>query len=626
MTDSNRPKHDQDWQNRYQSMIATPDEAVARIRSGDRVFVGTGCGKPAELLCALCDRAKSLVDIEIVHLLTFGEAPYANEEIARHFRVNSFFVSDNVREIIQEGLGDYTPINLSDIPRLFSSGQLPLDVALIHVSPPDEDGKCSFGVSVDIVKSAAANANLVIAQVNPNMPRTLGDSFINVYDLDVLVPVESPLYEYVELPADETRTKIAEYAAGLVEDGATVEVGISAICQTVLHFLKDKRDLGIHTEMFSDSLLDLIDSGAVTGSRKTIDRGKVVASFCAGTERLYRAVNNNPLFYFGPTEYVNDASIIAEQHKQVAINAALEVDLSGQVCADSLGPHFHSGIGGQVDFNRGAARSRGGKAIIALASTTDDGSTSRIVARLSPGAGVVTTRGEVHYIVTEHGVAHLHGKCVQERAIALISIAHPKFRDDLLREAIALHYVRPELADVEGKLIVGPPEFKTTFILDDGSQIYFRPVHPTDESALRDLFHALSQETVYYRFMSSLTHIPTKQMRNFVFINHRTDVAIVGTVPEAYGEDIVCIGRYYLDEKTNLAEVAFVVRDDWQNRGIGTFMLKHLANIARRNGIRGFTAEVLQSNQAMQTVFNKCEYQVTSSQKEDSHSYVIEFT
>ena len=616
----------ENWQQVYADMLATPKEAAGRIKSGQRVFIGTGCGEPEEIVQALTDRGKQLSDVDIVHLLTFGQARYASAELARYFRVNSFFISSNVREIIQEGMGDYTPIFLSDIPALFSSGQLPLDVALIQVAPPDSHGMCSLGISVDIVKSAAENASLVIAQVNTRMPRTNGSSRINVYDIDVLVPVDVPLIEVTPPPVSDEARKIGEYIAALVEDGATIEFGIGTIPQSVLEFLRDKRDLGIHTEMFTDAIIDLIESGAVTGSRKTMDREKIVASFCLGTKKLYDYIDENPMFAFHPTEYVNDPFVISRQHKQVAVNVALEVDLTGQVCADSLGQQFYSGIGGQVDFNRGAARSPGGKAIIALPSSAKDGTVSRITSRLSPGAGVVTTRGDVHYVVTEYGVAYLHGKSVHERAIALISIAHPDFREELLREAVEAKYLRPEYAEVEGKFVVGPQELRTTHVLGDGTQIQFRAMHPTDEPRLKDMFHALSEQTLYYRFMSRIQEVPRREVRNFVFVNHRTDVAIVATLPEAHGEEIIAIGRYYLDEKSNMAEVAFVVQDVWQNRGLGSFLLKYLAVIARRNGIRGFTAEVLTENRMMQKVLNGSAFRVTSKPSDGVYSFEIEFT
>ncbi len=617
--------YDPGWQSKYGSMIESAEEAVSQIRPGQRVFIGTGCAQPQELVRALTARSSDLVDTQIVHLLTMGEAPYAEEALAEHFRVNSFFIAENVREHIQEGLGDYTPIFLSDIPRLFGSGQLPLDAALIQVSPPDDRGMCSLGISVDIVKSAAENASLVIAQVNPQMPRTLGDSFIHVYDMDVLVPVDVPLLEVTPPEPTEVTRRIGEFVAALVDDGATVELGIGRIPQSVLEFLGGKKELGIHTEMFTDAIIDMVESGVITGSRKTVDGGKIVASFALGTRKLYDYIHNNPLFSFHPTEYVNDPHLISRQHRQVAINVALEVDLTGQVCADSLGTKFYSGIGGQVDFNRGASRSPGGKAIIAMPSTAQDGKVSRIVAHLTHGAGVVTTRGDVHYVVTEYGVAYLHGKSIQERALALISIAHPSFRSELLHQAIQAKYVRPELADVEHRIIVGPADRRATLVLDDGTQVNFRSIHPTDEPNLRDLFYALSQETVYYRYMTYMKRIPQKQMLDFVYVDHGTEVAIVGTVPEAHGEDIIAVGRYYLDARTNRAEVAFVVRDAWQNRGIGSFLLKHLMTIARRSGIAGFTAEVLRENKAMQTVFNKSGTKVSSRLNDNVYSFQLEF-
>ena len=625
MNDVKHATWDESWQDKYSDMIATPAEAVSRIRAGQRVFVGTGCAEPQELVRALGVRGHELSDTEIVHLLTFGEAPYAKRDLAECFRVNSFFIAENVRGIIQEGLGDYTPIFLSDIPRLFTSGELPLDAALIQVTPPDKHGMCSLGISVDIVKSAAENASLVIAQVNPQMPRTLGDSLLSVYDLDILVPTDTPLIEFQPPQTDEVTRKIGEFVAALVEDGCTLELGIGRIPQAVLEYLKQKKELGIHTEMFTDTIIDLVEAGVITGKKKTLDRGKVVASFCMGTRKLYDYIDGNPTFSFHPTEYVNDSYVISRQYRQVAINVALEVDLTGQVCADSLGTQFYSGVGGQVDFNRGAARCAGGKAIIALPSTARKGSISRIVTRLSPGAGVVTTRADVHYVVTEYGVAYLHGKNVQERAIALISIAHPDYRPALLKEAVEAKYLRPDLARMEGKLVVGPPDFRITHVLEDGTLINFRSIRATDVPRLRDLFYALSQETIYYRFMSHMTRMPRTQVQDFVYINHRTEVAIVGTITEADGETLIAVGRYYLDETTNMAEVAFVVRDNWQAKGIGSFLLSCLVGIAKRHGIRGFTAEVLRENQPMQAVLNRAPCQISTQLTDGVYSYRMDF-
>jgi acyl-CoA hydrolase/GNAT superfamily N-acetyltransferase len=639
---NNRPKpdYDADWQQKFDNMVMTAEAAVGKIRPGQTVFIGSGGAQPLHLVQALVARHSDLADTQVLSSITLGDAPYAYKELADHFYVNTFFVSANVRDMIQEGIGDYTPISFSDIPRLFASGEMPIDVALIQVTPPDKHGRCSLGISVDIVKTAAANAGLVIAQVNPQMPWTHGDSFISVYDLDILVPVDEPLIEtpYAGFIDDVTTgdftgpddarpmaRAIGENVASLVEDGSTIEIGIGRIPNAVAMYLMDKKDLGIHTEVITEAVTRLVDAGVITGAQKSRDRGKVVTSFAIGTQELYDYVDNNPMFSFNPTEYVNDPFVIGSQNKMVAINTALEIDLTGQVCADSLGTSFYSGIGGQADFNQGAGRSIGGKAIIALPSTAADGSVSRIVSTLKPGAGVVTTRGSVHYVVTEHGIAYLHGKSVQERAMALISIAHPDFREELLSKAVEYKWVRPEKADVEGRFFVGPKEARTSMVLEDGTLISFRAMSPTDEPATRDLFYSLSQETIYYRYMQNLKRIPAKTLQNFVYVDHRNEVAIVGTVPEAHGDDIIAIGRYYLDQKTNRAEVAFVVRDDWQKQGVGSFVMRHLANIAKRQGIAGFTAEVMRDNKAMQAVVNHSGLKVTSKLNDGVFHFEMNF-
>jgi acyl-CoA hydrolase/GNAT superfamily N-acetyltransferase len=619
------------WQEIYKDMILTPKKAMAQVRSGHRVFLGTGCGEPTVLVRAMVEMAGLLCDVEIIELLTKGDAPYADRKYADCFKVNSFFIGHNVREVIQEGRGDYTPILMSDIPLLFHSGQLPLDVALIQVTPPDARGKVSLGVSVDIVKAAAENASLVIAQVNPQMPWTRGDSLIDINDLDILVPADVPLLERQSQPVHPVSARIAELVAALIPNGATIEFGIGRvpgvgrIPQAVIHALHGKHDLGIHTELITDDILELIASGAVNGSKKGTDRGKIVTSFCMGTKKLYDFVNDNPLFSFRPTEFVNDSTVIARQNRMVSINMALEIDLTGQVCSDSEDGAFYSGIGGQVDFNRGAAKSPGGRAIIVMPSTTRDGK-SRIVKGLSSGSGVVVSRGTVHFVVTEYGVAYLHGKSVQDRTLALISIAHPDHREQLLRQAIEAHYIRSEFAAVEGKFMVASQNvMKTSYLLDNGTQINFRPIHPTDEPLMRDLLYDLSKETLYYRFMSHNQRFGQKQIQNFVFVDHRKDVAIVGTVPEAHGEEIVAVGRYYLDERSNRAEVAFVVRDGWQGRGLGTFLFRHLMTIAKATGISGFTAEVLRDNKRMQAIFNHSGHKVQSQVEEGVCSFRIDF-
>ena len=624
-------EYDKNWQETYRDLIMSPNKALSEVKSGNRVFLGTGCGEPIILVEALVRKAKKLADVEIVELLTKGDAPYVDRQYAETFKVNSFFIGRNVRELYQEGRGDYTPVLMFDIPALLRSGRLPLDVALIQVTPPDKRGKMSLGVSVDIVKSAAENASLVIAQVNPKMPWTRGDSLIDVYDLDILVPSEVDLIERTVEEPPEITQKIAQLVAALVPDGSTIQLGLGIvpgygrIPLAVAAHLKNKQDLGVHTELISDEIMELVEEGVVTGKHKVLDRGKVIGSFCMGTRRLYDYIDDNPLFSFRPTDYVNDANVIGKHNNMVTINMALEIDLTGQVSSDSEGGSFYSGIGGQVDFNRGAARSSGGRPIIVMPSVTTSGE-SRIVAQLSPGSGVVISRGTVHYVVTEYGSAYLHGKSVQDRTLALISIAHPHYRPQLLKDAIEAKYIREEFADVEGKFVVASQShMNATHLLKDGTKITFRPIHPTDEPRMRDLLYDLSQETIYYRFMSHQERFGQRQIQNFVYIDHRQDVAIVGILPEVYGDEIIAVGRYYLDEHTNRAEVAFVVRDEWQNKGLGSFVFKHLVNIAKANGISGFTAEVLRNNNRMQAIFNHSGLKVTSAIEEGVYSFIMDF-
>jgi acyl-CoA hydrolase len=409
----------------------TAEEAVAHVRSGDRVFVQGAAATPQVLLRALVARAPELSDVEIVHMHANGPAPHVAPDMAGHFRHRALFIGANTREAVNEGRADFVPVFLSDIPGLFTTGVLPLDVALIHVSPPDQHGFCSLGTSVDCTRAAVESARLVIAQVNPRMPRTLGDSFVNLDRISLLVEVDEPLLVHASEPISEVERQIGANVADLVEDGATLQLGIGGIPNAALAAMHHKKDLGVHTEMFSDGLLELVRAGVVTGAAKSLHVGKIVTTFLMGSQRLYEWVDDNPMIDMYPVDYTNDTSIIRRNTLMTAINSALEVDLTGQVCADSIGTRLFSGVGGQMDFMRGAALSPGGKAIIALPSTARGGTLTRIVPTLVPGAGVTTTRAHVQYIVTEYGVAFLHGKSVRERAAALINIAHPNFRDEL---------------------------------------------------------------------------------------------------------------------------------------------------------------------------------------------------
>jgi 4-hydroxybutyrate CoA-transferase len=421
------------WELDYKKKLRTADEALRCVQSGMRVYIQPGCAEPETLVEALMRRAPYVRDVEIVHMMTMGAAPYVAPEMAGHFRHNAMFIGGNVRDAINEGRADYTPIYLSEIEELFESGAMPIDIALLTLSPPDPHGFCSFGVSVDTSLTAAKYARYVVAQINDHMPRTFGDSFIHVSELDVIVNSSRPLCEMKQPPITDMHKAIARHVASLIEDGAVLQTGIGGIPDAVLQFLMDRKDLAVHSEMLSDGVIPLIEAGVITGARKNFKPRKIILGFAIGTRKLFDFVDNNPVFEFHPTGYTNDPALIARNDNMVAINSALQIDLTGQVCSDSIGNQFYSGIGGQVDFLRGASRSKGGKSIIAISSTAKNGTISRIVPMLSPGAGVVTSRGLVRYVVTEYGVAYLHGKTIRQRAQALIDISHPKFREELYR-------------------------------------------------------------------------------------------------------------------------------------------------------------------------------------------------
>jgi len=432
------------WQEIYQDKITSAEEAVQSIKSGDRVLLTGNCGVPQELLAALVKRSPELYDAEICQALVIGpKTPYTAPGMERHLRVNTAFIGQQTRQAVNKGRADFTPVFLSEFPLLFKNRRLPLDVALVHLSPPDEHGFCSYGVEVGLTKTPAESARFIIAEVNQRMPRTLGNSFIHVSKLTRVVPVDYALAE-LEMTEEgdiELATRIAEHIADLIPDGATLQIGIGAIPDVILSLLGDKRDLGVHTEFFSDGVIDLVEAGVITNARKTLHAGKIVAGFVIGTQRLYNFVHDNAIIELYPTEYVNDPFVIAQNYRQVAINSALEVDLTGQVCADSIGTFLYSGVGGQLDFIYGASRSPGGVPIIALPSTTKDKQVSQIVPTLKSGAGVATTRNHVHYVATEFGVASLYGKTIRQRAQELIRVAHPKFREELTRAARELHYI-----------------------------------------------------------------------------------------------------------------------------------------------------------------------------------------
>jgi acyl-CoA hydrolase/RimJ/RimL family protein N-acetyltransferase len=605
------------WEDLYKSKQMTAKQAINKIRAGDRIFIGTGCGQPQSLVEELVSSDNDIVDAEIYHLLTSGDAPYIREEFARKFRTYSFFLAANVREAITSGRGDYIPIFLSEIPTLFKTGKLPIDVALIQTSPPDRNGNLSLGISVDIVKAAVENSLLIIAEVNENMPRTFGDSFIPLEQVDAVVPSHCPMLEHPLPETDPVTEAIARNITSLIENGSTLEVGIGHIPQAVLHYLSDKHDLGIHTEMFNDAIIPLVESGVINGSRKTINRGKIIASFCLGTKKLYDYIHENPLFEFRTSEYVNDPFVISQHAKMVAVNVAIEVDMTGQVCSDSIGFNFYSGVGGQVDFNRGAARAKEGKAIIALPSTTKDGKISRIVPKLTEGAGVVLSRADVHYIVTEYGIADLFGKNIRERVLALAEIAHPDFRNEIIKEAKNRKYIHQHQKELPVIGLTYPREYETQRILNDGTELSIRPIKPSDDKALRDMFYALSEKSIAFRFFQAIKAFPLKFIQDFTAVDYSKDMAVAGFIQALGGEQIVGVAHYYNNPATHRAEVSFLVRDDWQAKGLGTDLLEILTEIARKRGITGFEARVLVANQSMMAVFYNSGYKVTTRREDD---------
>lgn len=416
----------------YKSKLVTPNDAISRIKSGNRVIIGHAAGEPQTLVEELVKNAESFQGVEIVHMVALGKGEYCNPEMRDHFRHNALFVGSKTRDAVNSERGDYTPCFFYKVPRLFIDGSLPIDVALVQLSTPDENGYCSFGVSNDYTKPAVEAARIVIAELNTEMPRTFGDSFIHISDLDCIVETSRPLIEVHSPKITDIEEKIGRYCAELINDGDTLQLGIGTIPDAVLLFLKDKKDLGIHSEMISDGILELFENGVINNKKKSIHKGKTIITFAMGTKKLYDYLDNNPMVEFYPVNYVNDPVVIAQNDNMVSINSCIQIDLMGQVVSETIGSTQISGVGGQVDFIRGASMSKNGRSIIAIPSTAAKGKISRIVSRIDDGASVTTTRNDVDYIVTEYGVARLRGKTLKQRGIELISIAHPDFKAELI--------------------------------------------------------------------------------------------------------------------------------------------------------------------------------------------------
>jgi acyl-CoA hydrolase/RimJ/RimL family protein N-acetyltransferase len=591
----------------FPAKFVSENEVFSLIHPGDRIFIGTGCGEPQYLVAALIQyvesHPKAFFDAEVLHVWTMGLAPYTDKKFKQNFRHNSFFIGNNTRDAINQGLADYTPIFLSQVPGLLRRQVVPVDIALIQTSLPDSHGYMSLGVSVDITKDAADNARIVVAQVNKEMPRCHGNTFLHISNVDFVICHDEPLLEYEPQVSDEIAERIGKYVARFIEDGDTIQVGYGSIPNAIIASLRDKKHLGLHTELISDGIVELIKSGVIDNSRKNLHMGKSVASFCMGSKLTYEFLHDNPGVEFHPIDYINNPLTIAANNNMVAINSALAVDLTGQSTAESLDRSFYSGVGGQADFMRGAVLSPGGKTILALQSTANDEKTSRIVPFLPEGAGVTLTRGDIHYIATEYGIAYLHGKNVRERAMDIISIAHPKFRPWLIDEAKKNNLIYRDQAFIPGKRGEYPEFIETRRTTESGLALLFRPVKINDEPSLKDFFYSLSDKSIYRRFMSVRRDVPHELLQEFVVIDYSKEMVILAIKEDPERPEIVGVGQYGMQEDRHSAEVAFVVKDEYHNRGVGTELLSFLTMLAKKQGLFGFTAEVLVGNTPMLHLF-----------------------
>ncbi len=617
------------WIKIYPEKFVPEEEIFRHIGRGFKIFISTGCGEPVYLVRALVryveEHPKAFADAEIFQVWTLGIAVYTEEKFNYNFRHNSFFISDKSRESINTGLADYTPIFLSRVPDLLRRKYIKFDAALIQTSLPDRNGNVSLGISVDICKAAIENASLVIAQMNPSMPRVHGDTFINIKNINYLIHHEEKLLEYMPTVPSEIAQQTGKYVSKIVNDGDTIQIGYGSLPNAILQNLKDKKDLGIHSELLTDAVVELIRLGVINNSKKTIDRGKTVASFCMATEQTYRYIDDNPEMDFRTIDYTNDPLVISRIHNMVAINSALEIDLTGQASVESINGKFYSGIGGNADFMRGAILAPGGKTILAIESTARNGQISRIVPSLQNGTGVTLNRGDIFYVVTEYGIAYLHGKNIRERAMDLIAIAHPKFRSRLIEEAKKLNIIYKDQAYISGKNAEYPEYLEEYRTMRSGLILWFRPVRINDESLVKDFFYSLSDQSLQRRFMSFRIDVPHKVRQEFVVIDYTKELIILATTMLEQKELVVGIGQISKNENTLFAEVAFAVRDNYQNQGIGSELLEYLTIIAKKEGLHGFTAEVLMENQPMLHVFEKMGFNIHRKLEEGAYKLIMRF-
>jgi acyl-CoA hydrolase/GNAT superfamily N-acetyltransferase len=615
---------------RYPEKVVSVERVFSHIRRGNRIFIGTGCGRPQYLLQNLIHFIEShptaFFDAEVFHVWDLGLVPYTEEKFKQHFRHNSFFIgTSHMRDAVNKGMADYTPIFLSQVPDLFYRGLVPVDVALIQTSPPDDHGFISLGVSVDIVKAATEKAPLVIAQVNSNMPRVHGDGFIHIEDVNFIIPYDEPIIEYVSEADSQITQEIGKYVSRLIRDGETIQVGYGSIPNAILSNLLNKKHLGVHTELLTDGIVELMKKRVIDNSQKTINRGKTVAAFCMGKKGTYEYIHDNPVIEFRTIDYTNNPLVIAQHQNMTAINTALEIDLTGQATAESIGKLFYSGIGGQADFMRGAVLSPRGKTILAMPSTAENGTISRIVPFLKEGAGVTLHRGDVHYVVTEYGIAYLQGKNIRERAMELISITDPKFRPWLIEEAKKQNLIFKDQAFISGERGEYPDHLETYRTTKSGLEVFLRPVKISDEPLLKEFFYSLTENSLYRRFISVRKDIPHERLQEFIIIDYTRQMVILAVMQRGEREEVIGVGQYAMDEVTHMAEVGFAVRDHSQNKGIGSEMLAYLTFLAKKQGLLGFYAEVLVENRPMLHLFNKLGFDIERRREEGVYELKILF-
>ena len=606
MDSSNR-----EWREKWKDKEITAEDAIKKIIPGNRVFIGSGCSRPQLLTSELIKQSENLIDTEILHFLTIGPEKYFKDKVEVLFRHKALFIGKTLREEINKGQADYTPIYASEIPQLFLTGRKHIDVALIQATPPDSFGFCSLGINVDIAKPLAQSAFINIVEMNPQMPRTLGNSFIHMKEIDHFVVNDVPLLEFHFDEPDEVAERIGRNLSNIVENKSTIHVGFGDLPNAALKFLGDKKDLGMHSYYITDNIIPLIEQGVLTSRKKNFHPEKIITSFALGSKKLYDFVNNNPYIEFYPSDYVCNPRYIGMNKKMVSINSARQIDLTGQVNAATEGYGFYNGIGETIDFMRGAAFSKGGKPIIIMPSVSHDGKKSRILPHLDEGAGVMLSRGDAHYVVTEWGVAYLHGKTIRERVLELICVAHPDFRHWLLEEAKKLKYIYSDQIlpyDQEGRICRYPSEYVTTSTLRGGEKIQIRPVKTTDEPLLKEMYYSLNETDRYLRFFEVRKEFTHSKTQNEVNIDYNSVFSIGAFIGDLGREEMVGNATYYLNPKLNMAEYSFLVKEDYRGKGLGSFLYQHLIIIAREKGIKGFYGNIHIQNKSTVQIIRKGGY------------------